>query len=90
MKIFICLDSDNTICQWSTSPGIGDDIEVELPDDHEFFNQPCTWYKYENGEVVKRNKDEIEKEIDLRPHPPTLENRISELENALLSLMLER
>lgn len=90
MKIFICLNSDNTICQWSTSPGIGDDIEVELPDDHEFFNKPCTWYKYENGEVVKRNKDEIEGDIDLRPQPPTLGNRISELENALLSLMLER
>lgn len=89
MKIYITTDDKGKITQWGTSLSIGD-IEIELPDDHEFFNQPCTWYKYENGEVVKRNKDEIEWDIDLRPHPPTLENRISELENALLSLMLER
>lgn len=89
MKIYITTDDKGKITQWGTSLSIGD-IEIELPDDHEFFNNPCTWYKYENDEVVKRSKDEIEKDIDLRPHPPTLENRISELENALLSLMLER
>lgn len=89
MKIYITTDDKGKITQWGTSLGIND-IEIELPDDHEFFNKPCTWYKYENGGVVKRNKDEIEGDIDLRPHSPTLESRISELENALLSLMLER
>lgn len=89
MKIYITTDGKGKITQWGTSLSIGD-IEVELPDDHEFFSKPCTWYKYENGEVVKRNKDEIEGDIDLRPQPPTSEERLAELENAFLTLLLEK
>lgn len=45
-------------------------------------------YKYENNKILERTEQEIQKDIDdIPPAPPTLEQRLNELEDAYTTLM---
>lgn len=63
MTIFISLDKENYCQGYGSTRGHESDIEMDLPEDHDFFKSFITMrsYKVENGVLVK----DIHKEAEL-------------------------
>lgn len=53
MKIYIQIDEQNRVIGWSSTSGMEGEIEVEIPEDHEFFISPFSVFVYSNGSLVK-------------------------------------
>lgn len=85
MLIYLDVREDNTLGGWSTTPFEGA-VEIEVEEDHpvlESFGR----YRYTNGELVEMSPEELDTMFNV-PSPPTTEDRIKMMEDAILLLML--
>lgn len=71
MNIYIQIDEQNRVIGWSSTNGIEGGIEIEIPEDHEFFISPFYLFIYSNGTLIKDEsyllelaKKRKEKELD--------------------------
>ena len=91
IKVYITLDNEGYADGWAESRGSDTDIEVELPEEHDFYMNMRS-YKLENGVLVK----DIHREAALRAerekykNTPTTKEEIEALkeENRQLSDMV--
>lgn len=86
MNIFIDLTEDNVVDGWGTSHFNINCIEIEIPEDHDIIFSPLRKYKYINEELIERDQQEIDDEEGIAQ--PTEQERLGELENAILLLMM--
>ncbi|USK77675.1 hypothetical protein [Peribacillus frigoritolerans] len=52
MKVFFHIGPDNRIKGWGDTKGSENDLELDLPKDHEALRNPYV-FRYENGELIK-------------------------------------
>lgn len=52
MKVFFHVGQDNRINGWGSTRGSENDVELDLPEDHEAVRNPYV-FRYENGELIK-------------------------------------
>lgn len=102
MNVFISLDDDNYTQGWGSTRGNDRDLEIDLPEDHDFFKSIVTMqsYKVENGVLVKdihREAELIAKRLEERNKPSDKEllqtlkaenERLSTTVDSLTSFML--
>ena len=95
MVIYISINQDNYVEGWGSTRGNESDIEIDLPEDHDFFNSFLSTqsYKFENGVLIKdihREAALIAERKALREKPDTEEvvNGLQK-ENEQLKLMID-
>ena len=90
MKIYFTLDDDGYVNGWGSTRSSVNDIEVELDDNHEFFDTDFACWKYENSELVfdEEKQQKLIEEFEREQNKPTELERLEALENALLELIL--
>lgn len=86
MKKYIQVNEDNRIIGISDNRSIEQEIEIQVEENEEVLKKPFI-YRYENGELIKDT--EYQQSLVNRPKPPTAQERIDSLEQALLLLMKE-
>jgi hypothetical protein len=86
MVIYAMIGPDNVIQGYGSSRNLDTDIELDLPEDHLFLKSP-TLYRYIDGELVRFSQEEID-EMFNGPKPMTAEERIADLENMVLQLLM--
>lgn len=81
---------DGYVDGWGSTRSSENDIEIELDDNHEFFNTDFACWKYENGELVfdEEKQQRLINEHEVERIKPTEQERIEALESALLELIL--
>lgn len=98
MVIYVLLDNEGYIDGWGSSDPGGDSIEIEIEEDHPFFNDMM--FKY----IIKDNKIELsenanyleeeyiknkEREELINKMTPSDSERIEMLESIVLELLME-
>lgn len=53
LKVFLELDSQNRVTGWGSSLVSEKCVEIDIPDHHEFFSLPFSWFVYINNALVK-------------------------------------
>ena len=89
MIIYITL-KDGYVDGWGSARSSDDDIEIELDDNHEFFETDHQCWKYEKGELVfdEERQQKLIEEYEREKNKPSEQERLEALENALLELIL--
>ena len=71
MKVFFTVGEDNRIKGWGSTKGSDNDVELDLPEDHEAIKNPYV-FRYENGELIKDTEwqeIQIQKQDSLKNMP---------------------
>lgn len=88
MKVFINLSGDRRVNGWGSTRGNASDVELNIPDNHEFFKNPFI-YKVVFGTLVKDEayqKEQIEQKEEAKNKPTDIEVLQEENINLKLSL----
>lgn len=86
MKIYIDVEESGRIIGYGSTSFSDSCIEIEVDEDHpviEAYGQ----YKYIDGKLFKMPQEEIDA-IYNKPNPPSDQERIEELENIILQLLM--
>ncbi|MCU6603845.1 hypothetical protein OCO53_25730 [Peribacillus frigoritolerans] len=80
MKVFFNVGQDNRILGWGSTKGSDNDVELDLPEDHEAIKNPYI-FRYADGELIKDDEwqqVQIEKQ-QLRKNTPSKDEQIADL-----------
>lgn len=66
MKIYIDVNENEVVQSWATSKGMESEIEIEVPEDHEFLNSIPFFWHYTDGVLVNSNKLAVDRERGLK------------------------
>jgi transcription termination factor NusB len=86
--IFVSIDENNIVAGFGSTRGMESEIAVEIDDEHQFLNDNPFLYKLVDGTLEKLPQEIIDN-INNKPSNPTPEERITQLENVVLQLMME-
>ena len=91
MKIYLYVDENNYVSGWGSTRSSDNNIEIELDDNHEFFNSDFSCWKYIDGELVfdEEKRRRLLEEYEREQNEPTETERLEALENAVLELILK-
>jgi hypothetical protein len=80
MKVFFNVGQDNRITGWGSTKGSDNDVELDLPEDHEAVRNPYI-FRYENGELIKDSEwQEIQiQKQEGRKNAPSTDAQVAEL-----------
>lgn len=79
MFVFLDIDSESVVNGWGSSSISEASIELEIADNHDFFQSPPRSYRLDNGVLIKRTQEEIQSEY-VPQQPSEMELLRAELE----------
>lgn len=88
MRVFINVGADRRVTGWGSTRGNASDVELNVPDNHEFFKNPFI-YKVVFGTLVKDEayqKEQVEQKEEAKKAPTDIE--ILQMENTELKMAL--
>lgn len=86
MVIYVMVGPDSVVQGYGSIRNLDTDVELEIAEGHPFLLSP-TLYRYINGELVRMPQEEIDAMFN-GPKPMTAEERIADLENMVLQLLM--
>lgn len=88
MRVFINVGTDRRVTGWGSTRGNASDVELNIPDNHEFFKNPFI-YKVVFGTLVKDEayqKEQVEQKEEAKNKPTEIE--VLQEENTELKLAM--
>jgi hypothetical protein len=86
--LYVSTDKNNIVTGYGNTRSMENEIEITIEEDHQFLKDNPLLYQLIDGSIEKLPQEIID-EINSKPSSPTTEERIAQLENVVLQLMME-